>query len=59
MLPRTGYPPGVPCWVDLTQPDPDATMAFYRALFGWDLEVRTPAGAPQRYGYARTGDRTG
>jgi uncharacterized protein len=53
MLARTGYPPGVPCWVDLVQPDPDATAAFYRDLFGWTFEVRTPEGAPQRYAYAR------
>jgi uncharacterized protein len=53
MLARTGYPPGVPCWVDLVQPDPDATAAFYRDLFGWVFEVRTPEGAPQRYAYAR------
>ena len=53
MLARSGYPPGVPCWVDLVQPDPDATAAFYGELFGWTFEVRTPEGAPQRYAYAR------
>ncbi len=53
MLARTGYPPGVPCWVDLVQPDLDATMAFYGDLFGWAFEVRTPEAAPQRYAYAR------
>jgi hypothetical protein len=26
MLERDGYPPGVPCWVDTTQPDPDAAV---------------------------------
>jgi predicted enzyme related to lactoylglutathione lyase len=53
MLPRTSYPPGVPCWVDLVQPDPHATEAFYRDLFAWTYEVRTPEGVPQRYAYAR------
>ena len=53
MLARNGYPPGVPCWVDLMQPDLDATMAFYGGLFGWTFEVRTPEAAPQRYAYAR------
>ena len=53
MLARNGYPAGVPCWVDIMQPDLDATMAFYGDLFGWSFEVRTPDGAPQRYAYAR------
>lgn len=30
------YPPGTPCWVDVASPDLDASVAFYRALFGWD-----------------------
>jgi hypothetical protein len=53
MLARNGYPPGVPCWVDLVQDDVDATMAFYGDLFGWTFEIRTPEAAPQRYAYAR------
>lgn len=52
MLDRNGYPPGVPCWIDLVQPDVDATMAFYGDLFGWTYEVRTPPEAPMRYAYA-------
>jgi uncharacterized protein len=28
MLERDGYLPGVPCWVDTTQPDPEAALAF-------------------------------
>lgn len=35
---RDGYIPGVPCWVDTSQPDPEAAAAFYRGLFGWDFE---------------------
>jgi uncharacterized protein len=52
MLERDGYPAGVPCWIDIVQPDVDATMAFYGGLFGWTYEIRTPDGAPQRYAYA-------
>ena len=53
MLKREGYPAGVPCWIDLVQPDIDTTMAFYGGLFGWDFEVRTPPSAPSAYAYAR------
>lgn len=53
MLKRDGYPAGVPCWIDIVQPDFDATMAFYGELFGWDFEVRTPPGVPSAYAYAR------
>jgi predicted enzyme related to lactoylglutathione lyase len=52
MLERTGYPPGVPCWIDLTQPDFDATTAFYGGLFDWTFDIRTPDDAPARYAYA-------
>jgi predicted enzyme related to lactoylglutathione lyase len=34
---RDGYIPGVPCWVDTTQPEPDASKDFYAGLFGWEL----------------------
>jgi len=53
MIERDGYPAGVPCWIDVVQPDLDATMAFYGDLFGWTYEIRTPEGVPQRYAYAR------
>ncbi|MGH9272301.1 MAG: VOC family protein, partial [Ilumatobacteraceae bacterium] len=49
MKPRDRYLPGVPCWVDTSQPDPDAAGEFYRALFGWQLEDVMPADAPGRY----------
>ena len=32
----TSYPPGVPCWVDLTTAEPDAALQFYGRLFEWD-----------------------
>jgi predicted enzyme related to lactoylglutathione lyase len=53
MLERDGYPSGVPCWIDVVQPDFDRTVAFYGALFDWTFENRTPADAPFRYAYAR------
>jgi uncharacterized protein len=50
---RDGYIPGVPCWVDTSQPDPEAAVAFYRDLFGWDFEDVMPPGAPGEYFIAR------
>jgi predicted enzyme related to lactoylglutathione lyase len=52
-LERDGYPPGVPCWVDTAQPDPEAAVRFYGGLFGWEFEDRMPAAAPGRYFLAR------
>ena len=42
----TEYAPGTPCWVDVTSPDLDATIAFYSGLFGWqgDRDPRPEAG---------------
>jgi predicted enzyme related to lactoylglutathione lyase len=53
MLKRDGYLSGVPCWVDTSQPDPEAAVAFYGGLFGWDFEDTMPAGAPGKYFIAR------
>jgi len=53
MLERDGYLPGVPCWVDTTQPDPDGAVAFYGGLFGWDLEDVMPPGSAGKYYMAR------
>ena len=50
---RDGYIAGVPCWVDTSQPDPDAAADFYGGLFGWEFEDAMPAGAPARYLIAR------
>jgi uncharacterized protein len=49
LLERDGYPPGVPCWVDTAQPQPEEAVAFYRGLFGWEFEDRMPADAPGHY----------
>ena len=44
MSQRDDYEPGVPCWVDTLQPDPEAAMAFYGALFGWEFARTGPMG---------------
>ena len=31
---RSRYAHGIPSWVDLSSPDPEASAAFYGALFG-------------------------
>jgi predicted enzyme related to lactoylglutathione lyase len=43
------YIPGVPCWIDTTQPDPEAAAAFYGDLFGWEMVDVMPPGAPGKY----------
>jgi len=51
MSARDDYEPGVPCWVDALLPDPDAAMAFYAGLFGWEFEGPgdMPGDPPGRY----------
>jgi predicted enzyme related to lactoylglutathione lyase len=55
---RDGYIPGVPCWIDTSQPDPGAAVAFYGGLFGWQLEDVMPPDADGEYfiGRIRGGD---
>jgi predicted enzyme related to lactoylglutathione lyase len=50
---RDGYIPGVPCWIDTSQPDPEAAVAFYSGLFGWEFEDVMPPESPGRYFIAR------
>lgn len=50
---RDGYIPGVPCWVDTTQPDPEAVLPFYEGIFGWEFENLLPPDAPGSYYAAR------
>jgi predicted enzyme related to lactoylglutathione lyase len=50
---RDGYIPGVPCWIDSNQPDPEAAAEFYRGLFGWEVEDVMPPGSEGRYFMAR------
>jgi uncharacterized protein len=50
---RDGYIPGVPCWVDTSQPDPEAAVPFYSGLFGWEFEDVMPPGSEGKYFIAR------
>ncbi len=50
---RDGYIPGVPCWIDTSQPDPEAAVSFYSGLFGWNFENVMPPGSPGEYFIAR------
>ena len=55
---RDGYIPGVPCWIDTSQPDPEAALPFYGGLFGWEFENVMPDGSDGTYmiGRIRGGD---
>jgi uncharacterized protein len=55
---RDQYIPGVPCWVDTSQPEPRAALSFYRDLFGWEFEGVMPEGSGGEYfiGRLRGGD---
>lgn len=55
---RHGYIPGVPCWIDTSQPDPEAAMHFYSGLFGWEFENVMHEGSAGDYfiGRIRGGD---
>jgi uncharacterized protein len=61
MSERDGYIPGVPCWIDSNQPDPEAAVRFYRDLFGWEFENVMPAEVEGDYfiGRIRGGDVAG
>lgn len=50
---RDGYIPGVPCWIDTSQPDPEAVLGFYSGLFGWEFEDAMPPESQGRYFIAR------
>ncbi|HST83152.1 MAG TPA: VOC family protein [Kineosporiaceae bacterium] len=54
---QRSYPPGVPCWVDTEQPDPEAATSFYGGLFGWTFQEVMPPGAPGSYLIAQLDDR--
>ncbi|HEY7918902.1 MAG TPA: hypothetical protein VIE45_04575, partial [Streptosporangiaceae bacterium] len=42
------YPPGTPCWVDLSTAEPAASLAFYTGLFGW-ASYAAPGGGDAAY----------
>ena len=50
---RDGYIPGVPCWVEASEPDPEAATDFYGGLFGWKFEDTSPPGSDGLYLTAR------
>jgi predicted enzyme related to lactoylglutathione lyase len=50
---RDGYLPGVPCWVEASEPAPEAALDFYGGLFGWQFEDVTPPSSEGRYFIAR------
>ncbi|MFP5317769.1 MAG: VOC family protein [Acidimicrobiia bacterium] len=52
---RDSYAPGTPSWVDLGSPDVDASVAFYSALLGWEVDEADPAAGGYRI--ARLGGR--
>src|SRR5688572_17401658 len=52
---RDGYIPGVPCWVDTSQPDPEEALDFYSGLFGWECRVAMPPDSDGKYFIARVG----
>jgi uncharacterized protein len=45
---NTRWPAGTPCWVDVSVDDVPKAIAFYQALFGWDIEL----GGPEVGGYS-------
>lgn len=51
MSQRDRYEHGVPCWVDTLQTDPDAAVAFYAGVFGWEFGAPgdMPGDPPGRY----------
>jgi predicted enzyme related to lactoylglutathione lyase len=49
MSERDGYEPGVPCWVDTLQPDPEAAASFYADVLGWEVEETRPPGSADPY----------
>ena len=53
-LART-YPAGVTSWIEATQPDVEAAVAFYGGLFDWELEDVLPTDAPAPYVVATLG----
>jgi predicted enzyme related to lactoylglutathione lyase len=56
---RNDYPPGVPCWVDMLQPDAQAAARFYGELMGWTFEGpgTMPGNPPGQYFVARLDGR--
>jgi uncharacterized protein len=54
---RDGFQAGVPCWVAAVLPDPEAGVAFYTELFGWEAADIMPPDGPGRYYVCTLGGR--
>jgi predicted enzyme related to lactoylglutathione lyase len=50
---RDGYVPGVPCWVEASEPVPKAGLDFYGGLFGWRFDDVTSPSSEGQYFIAR------
>jgi uncharacterized protein len=46
---RDGYISGVPCWVEATEPNPEAALDFYGGLFAWEFGDVMPPSSEGRY----------
>lgn len=57
MSERDGFQAGVPCWVAAVLPDPEAGVAFYTELFGWEAADIMPPDGPGRYYVCTLGGR--
>ncbi len=56
---RDGYIPGVPCWIDTSQPDPEAAVDFYAGLFGWGANEMPMGDGPPYTMFTLGGDDNG
>jgi uncharacterized protein len=50
---RDGYIPGVPCWAEASEPNPEAALDFYGGLFRWEFQDVMPPGSGGQYFIAR------
>jgi predicted enzyme related to lactoylglutathione lyase len=50
------YAPGTPSWVELSSPDPDASVSFYGSLFGWTATEPGPEDETGGYRMFQQGD---
>jgi predicted enzyme related to lactoylglutathione lyase len=58
-LGQARYPAGVPCWVELTEPNGELSTSFFGDLLGWRFEDRAPGGAADPYFVAILTDQDG
>lgn len=58
MSERTSYTPGTPCWVELSgTPDIEASEAFYREVFGWEMPEQPDSAQLGGYRRAKLGGK--